>query len=239
MKNIKLLSAKITNFKGIRSFETTFGDVTNIYAYNGLGKSTIADAFFWCLWGKDAQDRKDHEIKNSVNTELNRQDHEVELTFDLDGRHIPVKRVYAEKWTKRRGSNDQELTGHETTLFFDDVPVNLGEFNKRVSALLDESIFKVITNPLYFNSLHWKDRRKALIDMAGEINNEDVAKGNPANKELLEVHKTKTIEDYKAQIERNRKKVQDELKDLPVKIGEAIHGMPEELNWEALEKAVK
>lgn len=239
MKNIKLLSAKITNFKGIRSFETNFGDVTNIYAYNGLGKSTIADAFFWCLWGKDAQDRKDHEIKNSVHTELNRQDHEVELTFDVDGRHIPVKRVYAEKWTKRRGSNDQELTGHETTLFFDDVPVNLTEFNKRVSAMLDESIFKLITNPLYFNSLHWKDRRKALIDMAGEITNEDVAKGNPAYKDLLEVLKTKTIEDYKVQIERNRKKVQDELKDLPVKIGEAIHGMPEELNWEALEKAVQ
>lgn len=239
MKNIKLLSAKITNFKGIRSFETEFGDVTNIYAYNGLGKSTIADAFFWCLWGKDAQDRKDYEIKNSVHTELNRQDHEVELTFDVDGRHIPVKRVYSEKWTKRRGSNDQELTGHETTLFFDDVPVNLTEFNKRVSAMLDESIFKLITNPLYFNSLHWKDRRKALIDMAGEITNEDVAKGNPAYKDLLEVLKTKTIEDYKVQIERNRKKVQDELKDLPVKIGEAIHGMPEELNWEALEKAVQ
>src|SRR5690606_9597776 len=116
--------------------------------------------------------------------------------------------------------------------------VNLGEFNKRVSAMLDESIFKLITNPLYFNSLHWKDRRKALIDMAGEITNEDVAKGNPAYKDLLEVLKTKTIEDYKAQIERNRKKVQPELKDLPVMMAEAIHGMLEELKWDALEEAV-
>src|SRR5690606_2413603 len=165
--------------------------------------------------------------------------HEVEIDLDGDGKHNPGKRVYAGKMTKRRGSNDQELTRPEKTLFFHGVPVNLGEFNKRVSAMLDESIFKLITNPLYFNSLHWKDRRKALIDMAGEITNEDVAKGNPAYKDLLEVLKTKTIEDYKAQIERNRKKVQDELKDLPVKIGEAIHGMPEELNWEALEKAVK
>src|SRR5690606_38318635 len=226
-------------FKGIQSFKTDFGDITSIYAYNGLGKSTIADAFFWCLWGKDAHDRKDHEIKNTVHPELNRMDHEVELKFDVDGRHINIKRVYSEKWTKRRGSNDQELTGHEHTLWFDDVPVNLGEFNKRVSALLDESIFKLITNPLYFNSLHWKDRRKALIDMAGEITNEDVAKGNPAYKDLLEVLKTKSIEDYKTQIAGQRKKVQDELKDLPVKIGEAIHGMPEELNWDALEKAVQ
>src|SRR5690606_28449201 len=164
---------------------------------------------------------------------------DVELTVDVDGRHIPVKRVYPENWTKRIRSNDQQLTGHETTVLVDDVPVHLGEFNKRASAMLDESIYNRITNPLYFNSLHGKDRRKALIDMAGEITNEDVAKGNPAYKDLLEVLKTKTIEDYKAQIERNRKKVQDELKDLPVKIGEAIHGMPEELNWEALEKAVK
>src|SRR5690606_34183721 len=62
---------------------------------------------------------------------------------------------------------------------------------------------------------------------------------NPAYKDLLEVLKTKSIEDYKTQIAGQRKKVQDELKDLPVKIGEAIHGMPEELNWDALEKAVQ
>src|SRR5690606_10738970 len=112
-------------------------------------------------------ERKDHEIKNTVNTELNRQDHEVEITFDVDGRHIPVKRVYAEKWTKRRGSNDQEFSGHETTLWFDEVPVTLKDFTQKVNTiLLEEGILKLITIPQYFNSLNWKDKRSNLIDMA-------------------------------------------------------------------------
>lgn len=235
MKTIRINSIKISNFKGIHSFSTDFGDETNIYAFNGLGKSSIADAFFWCLWGKDQLERKDHEIKNTVNTDLNRQDHEVEIVFDVDGRHIPVKRVYAEKWTKRRGSNDQEFNGHETTLWFDEVPVPLKDFTARVNDLLDESIFKLITNPQYFNSLNWKDRRSMLIDMAGEITNADVAKGNPAFAELLEVLKNKSLDDYKTQIASQRKKVREELDVIPVKIGEATHNMPEERDWKELE----
>lgn len=235
MKTIRIKSMRISNFKGIRSFETEFGDETSIYGYNGLGKSTIADAFSWCLWGKDQQDRKDHEVKNTVDNALNRQDHEVEILFDVDGRHIPIKRVYSEKWTKRRGSNDQEFTGHETALWFDEVPVTLKDFNCRVNDLLDESIFKLVTNPLYFNSLNWKDRRSMLIDMAGEITNEDVAKGNPQYSELLKVLKNKTMDDYRTQITSQRKRVNDELKDIPVKIGEANHNMPEDRDWKALE----
>lgn len=239
MKTIRINSIKISNFKGIKNFSTDFGDETNIYAFNGLGKSSIADAFFWCLWGKDQLERKDHEIKNTVNTDLNRQDHEVEIVFDVDGRHIPVKRVYSEKWTKRRGSNDQEFNGHETTLWFDEVPVPLKDFTARVNDLLDESIFKLITNPQYFNSLNWKERRGMLIDMAGEITNSDVAKGNPAFAELLEVLKNKSLDDYKTQIASQRKKVREELDVIPVKIGEATHNMPEERDWKELESELQ
>lgn len=234
MKSITILKMKISNFKGIKSFETEFGNETNIYAYNGLGKSSIADAFFWCLWGKDQLERKDHEIKNTVHTELNRQDHEVEILFDVDGRHIPIKRVYAEKWTKRRGSNDQEFTGHETTLWFDEVPVPLKDFNSRVNDLLEESIFKLITNPHYFNSLNWKERRNMLIDMAGEITNADVAKGNPSYSNLLEVLKNKSLEDYRIQIGSQRKKINDELKEIEPRIKEALHNMPEDQDWDSL-----
>ena len=170
MKTIRINSIRISNFKGILNFKADFGDETTIYGFNGLGKSSIADAFFWCLWGKDQFDRKDHEIKNTVNTDLNRQDHEVEIVFDVDGRHIPVKRVYTEKWTKRRGSNEQDFTGHETTLWFDEVPVPLKDFTSRVNDLLDEGIFKLITNPQYFNSLNWKERRNNLLGRAGCTN---------------------------------------------------------------------
>ncbi|WP_114752350.1 AAA family ATPase [Pleomorphovibrio marinus] len=239
MKTIKIKSIKITNFKGINHFESEFGQENDILAYNGLGKSSIADAIFWVLWGKDQQERKDHEIKNTVDTSKNRQDHTVEVVLDVDGRHIPIKRVYAEKWTKRRGSNDQEFTGHQTDLFFDEVPVPLKDFAQRVNDILEESIFKLVTNPHYFNSLNWKDRRKMLIDMAGEISNEDVAKGREEFLPLLEQLKHKSLEDYKYQISSQRKKTAEELKDIPVKIKEANHNMPEALNWASIEKGIE
>ena len=60
---ITIRKIKLTNFKGIRSFETTFNQITNIGADNGLGKTSIVDGFMWCLFGKDSNDRKDFEVK--------------------------------------------------------------------------------------------------------------------------------------------------------------------------------
>ena len=46
---------------------------------------------------------------------------------------------------------------------------------KMVSSLVDESIFKLITNPLYFNETYsWQNRRKLLLEMCGDISDEDV-----------------------------------------------------------------
>ena len=51
---ISIESIKIRNFKGIRSLDVEFGQETNIYAANALGKTTIFDAFTWTLFGKDS-----------------------------------------------------------------------------------------------------------------------------------------------------------------------------------------
>lgn len=52
------------NFRGAKEQITDFNaDITTISGRNGLGKSRHADAFIWCLTGKDTQDRTDFEIK--------------------------------------------------------------------------------------------------------------------------------------------------------------------------------
>ncbi|HEY4756047.1 MAG TPA: hypothetical protein VIH28_08340 [Ignavibacteriaceae bacterium] len=239
MKTLKLIEIKINNFKGIESFEVKLGQETNIFGFNGLGKSSIGDAIFWALWGKDQQDRKDHEIKNTVKTELNKQDHEVYLKFDLDGRHIPVKRIYSEKWTKKKGSETPEFTGHETTLFFDDVPLSLKDFNERINGIMSESIFKLVTNPLYFNSLNWKDRRKELINMAGEITDIEIAGNDLKMQCLVKELAFKSIDDYKAQITRQRLKIKEQLDMVPVQIKEAKRGIPETQDWETIETNIQ
>lgn len=239
MKKLNIQSIELKNFKGIESFDGEFKQINNIFGANRSGKSTLKNAILWCLFGKDDQERKDHEIKNTVKTELNRLDHSVEIVWNEDGRLIPIKRVYSEKWVKQRGNSDAEFSGHETKLFFDDVPMSQKDFQGRVNDLLQESIFKLITNPQYFNSLNWKDRRGMLVEMAGEITNELVAGDDPQFFNLLEILKFKSLEDYKHQTTTSRKKLQKEKEMIPVRIKEVSHGMPEELEWDEIENEIK
>ena len=52
--NIRLKQMKIENFKGIKTFGLDLdGDNCVIKAENGIGKTTIYDAFLWLFFGKD------------------------------------------------------------------------------------------------------------------------------------------------------------------------------------------
>ena len=64
MKQIKLTTLKISNFKGIENKEINFNNQSvNIYGTNETGKTTIVDAFFWCLFGKDSLGNSNFPIK--------------------------------------------------------------------------------------------------------------------------------------------------------------------------------
>ena len=57
---ILLKKMSLVNFKGIRNAEFGFNPTINIISGdNATGKTTIVNAFLWCLFGKDIEDRKD------------------------------------------------------------------------------------------------------------------------------------------------------------------------------------
>ena len=51
MKLVKLLNLNINNFKGIKSADIDFSDITKISGRNELGKSSIVDSFYWLIDG--------------------------------------------------------------------------------------------------------------------------------------------------------------------------------------------
>lgn len=51
--NIKLLNMRVENFMCYASKDFDFYDITKIMAENGVGKSTIATAYLWCLFNCD------------------------------------------------------------------------------------------------------------------------------------------------------------------------------------------
>lgn len=237
-KVITIKSLTLSSFKGIKSLHIDFDNQTDIYGANGTGKTTIADAVNWLLFGKDSSDRKDFEIKtlDVFGKAIPMIEHEVSAVYQIDGDTVTMRRILKENWVKKRGSLEAEFSGNVTDLYWNDVPVNVTEFNKKVSAILDEQVFKMITSPTYFNNIDWKLRRSLLTQITGEVSDADIAAGNPAYESLLaNLTQGKTLEDYKAQILASVKKAKDDLKAIPTRIDEVSKSKPEAQDFRVLE----
>lgn len=236
-KQIELQQISLRYFKGIKDLTINFGGNANVFGENGTGKSTIEDAWNWLLFGKDAQGRKDFEIKtlDKYNHAIPKVDHEVEALIIVNNSPITLRRVFREKWQKPRGQAEQVFNGHETLFYWNDVPMQAKEYQAKIESILDENIFKIISNPLAFDGLKWQDRREVLIAMCGDVSDEELASENPDYKELAQILSSKTLEEYKRETSAKRKKLRDDLKMIPTRIDEAIKSKPEEFDFKALE----
>lgn len=217
---MKLNRLYIENFKGVRKLEVTMNG-KNIVAYgkNATGKTTIADAYNFCLFGKDSQGKKDFDIKTQENGEvLHGLEHIVELEFTEPS--IKFKVVYSEVWKKERGASEKVFSGHTTDYFVNDVPTKKGEYEKEVAGIIKEDAFKLLSNPLFFNQLAWKDRRKILFEVCGDVADADVISSNEELMKLAEFVGKNSIEDHKKIIAAKLKKINEELEKIPIRIAE-------------------
>ena len=226
---MKLTKLELLNFKGLTSFTLDLkGDVV-IRGDNATGKTTVFDGLCWLLFGKDSLDRADFEIKTLDGGEpIHKVNHEVTGTFTLDeGGTVELKRVYREKYSSPRGG-EVTLTGHTTDYFVDGVPKKEKEYKEMVSSLVDESIFKLITNPLYFNETYsWQNRRKLLLEMCGDISDEDVIASHSDLKALTDILSGHSVDDHRKVVVSKKAAINKELDMLPVRIDEALRGKPE------------
>lgn len=159
-KVVKLKSLRLLNFKGIKELTVDFGEVTEITGANATGKSTIFDAFTWCLFGKDANGKTDFELKTKQNgVVIPKIEHEVTAVLEVNGEEVSLTRTLNEDWVKPRGKAEPELKGNITHYLVNGVEIKAGAFQERVASIVEEQLFKLITNPSYFPSLDWKKQR--------------------------------------------------------------------------------
>ncbi|MDM0987439.1 AAA family ATPase [Clostridium perfringens] len=219
--DIILKSLKLHNFKGIKDFEVEFGHVTDIKGKNGLGKSTIFDAFNWLLFDKDSQGRKNFEIKTLDETgePLHKLEHTVEGNLIIDGIQLSLAKTFKEKWTKKRGQATQEFSGHETTYSINGVPVKKKDYEEKIKEIMDEGLFKLVTNPMYFPNLNWKEQRTIVQEIIGTIDDERVINYNSKLAPLKGAY-TDSISEYNARTKASIKKINDEIKLIPARIDE-------------------
>ena len=216
---MKLITLTLENFKGIQSFSLDAeGQNADVYGSNGCGKSTLFDAFTWLLFGKNSHDEKDFGIKtlDEKGEVIPRIDHQVTAVIEHDGRQIELTRTYKEKWRKQRGAAEAVMVGNTTEYAYGPVgaatPISAGEYAKVINDLIDEKIFKLITDPLYFNErLSWQERRQLLMQLCGDVTDEEIVKDNADLEEVLNLAAGRDLETTKKGVraairETNKKK---------------------------------
>lgn len=219
---MKLISLTLQNFKGIKGFILDAdGQNSNVFGNNGTGKSTLFDAFTWLLFGKNSRDEKDFGIKtlDANGNVIPRIEHRVSAVIEHNGQKLQLTRTYKERWRKQRGAAEAVMVGNTTEYAYGPVgaatPINASEYARVINNLIDEKIFKLITDPLYFNErLSWQERRQLLMQICGDITDEDIVKSNAELEEVLQLAAGRSIDETKKGVRaaiRETKKKKDEI----------------------------
>lgn len=230
--DIRLNKLVIENFKGLQSFVLALdGKSVSVYGGNASGKSTLMDAFLWLLFGRDSRGRSDFEIKtlDESGQAISGLDHSVEAHLLIDGQPLVLKKTYREKWTKKRGSAKATLTGHEMDHYIDGVPSKKREFEQRISSLVNEDTFKLLTSPGYFNSLHWQKRRDVLLQVCGDVEDKDVIASDQGLAALPEILGNRSLDEHRKVVKARQSEINRRLHEIPARIDEGSRSLPEQI----------
>lgn len=227
---MELHQLKIQNFMGCKRIEIDFGGANmKVFGDNASGKTTLMHAFNWLLFDKNAYGKADFGIKplDESGEVIHRLETSVEVLFMVDGQPMALKKVFKEKWTRKRGSAEDTYSGNETSYYVNTVPKKKKEYTEVIAKLIDESVFRIITNPLHFNeNMSWQDRRKTLLDICGNISDKEVIESLPELLPLLDILKGHTVEELKSIVTSEMKSINKELGIIPSRIAEAEIAKP-------------
>lgn len=108
----------LENFMCYAHAEFDLFTLTKIMARNGVGKSSIVAVINWVLYNCDGDLKDNPNVRREVNGKpVDDMDTYGELTFDIDGKEITMKKVQ-----KRTHSKDGSSYKDDNKYFINDVP---------------------------------------------------------------------------------------------------------------------
>ena len=235
MRQVKLIKLILKDFQGGNFIFIPDGEDTSVYGVNGAGKTRLASAFSWLLFGKDSLGRSDFELKNldSEGERAHGLEHAVEGFLSVDGTPITLKRIYHEIWTKKRGTAQATLTGNTTDYYIDGVPAKENEYKAYISEIMgDEERVKLLTSPTAFPALPWQRQRSLLLEVCGDITDEQVISTDENLAPLTDLLKRYTVsktplDDLRKVVTGKRTEINKEIDKLPIRIDEVRRGLPD------------
>lgn len=230
---MRLSSLKLENFQGIKAAEFDFGGKNAaIYGDNATGKTTVFNAVTWLLFGSASTGAKGYTPKTrSAAGDAHNLIHAATAAFSFeDGRVLTLSKSYHEVYKKKKGSPTQEFSGHTTDYFVDGVPVKEKEYQAAITDICDTEQLKILSMPHYFSeTMTWEVRRKLLLEVCGEVNDQDILETMPELKERLGIPGTSgqlyTVEEYKKIAGARKTAINRELTEIPSRIDEASRSL--------------
>lgn len=223
MKSIKLISIKIENFKGAKERTISFGEQTKICGANATGKTTIFDAFTWLLFGKDSLGSAKFDIRplDETGKMIDNLEISVEAVISADNEEYMLKKVQKKKWVKKRGTNATEFQGNVNEFEINGYPKSEKDFKQFISDMIDEKIFNLVTNPVAFTSLPWKEQREILMKFVGESSDAQIAEeyGEKFLKLIPEL-KIASTDDILKKYAKAKNTLNKEMVEIPARIDE-------------------
>lgn len=220
---IKLKSLKIENFKGIKEKSIDFTDKTEIKGANAVGKTTIFDSFMWGLFNKNSVGEEKFNVR-PLDAEGNRIDNveiKVMVTLEVDGKEVVLSKVQKQNWVKKRGTDAAVLQGNVNSFEIDGYPKSEAEYKAYISSLVEEDLFKMLTNPQYFVNMKWKEQRDILMRFVSDISDVELAQGNPEFADLLpELEKAPSTDDIQKKFSKALSEWKKKQEEIPVRIDE-------------------
>ena len=220
-----LKSLHLENFKGIKSLDVNFSKKTKIKGQNASGKTTVFDAFTWLLFNKNSAGEEKFNVRPLDKDGKRIDDVEIKVvaTLDVDGKEVELSKVQKQNWVKKRGTDTVSLQGNVNSFEIDGYPKSESDFKEYVAGLAkSEDMFKMLTNPQYFNSMKWKDQRKILMKLVDDFSDVELAKTDERFLPLIsELEKAPSVEDIRSKFQKMLSEWKKKQTEIPVRIDEA------------------
>ena len=220
-----LKSLHLENFKGIKSLDVNFSKKTKIKGQNASGKTTVFDAFTWLLFNKNSAGEEKFNVRPLDKDGKRIDDVEIKVVavLDVDGKEVELSKVQKQNWVKKRGTDTVSLQGNVNSFEIDGYPKSESDFKEYVAGLAkSEDMFKMLTNPQYFNSMKWKDQRKILMKLVDDFSDVELAKTDERFLPLIsELEKAPSVEDIRSKFQKMLSEWKKKQAEIPVRIDEA------------------
>jgi chromosome segregation ATPase len=207
MKEIKLTKIQLSNFKSL-NLEVDFNEgATRISGRNGIGKTSIASAFYWVLSGYTSPYVPknyalfDDKVELSHETPLAK----VKMWLKVGDYDYTIEKTAEAKFTRPKGSSEWVKASSDTyVVYIDEIETSATAFNEWIEAnICPVAMLPYLLGGEFFTALVEDNKNKArelLSTIVGEIRPEDFKGDYSAIAELMARYSTSEI------VEMNKKK---------------------------------